>query len=468
MSRNRQLPQPLRTLQRGRTETLGNRERADYHESMATILDSDSRQGWLDFSVKAPVWSSVQALVQQANRSLENQFARVFVTGELDSVKPHGNGHLYFTLKDNKAALQGVMWRGQCNKMRFVPKNGMHVRVVGHLGLFEPQAKFQLYAEEITLDGEGELQRALEELKQKLSQEGLFAQERKRPLPLLPQRVGIATSLNGAVLHDIARVAKRRGHVRFLVAPCVVQGESAPAQICAALRQLESLVDVIIVARGGGSSTDLWAFNDEQVARTIAACRVPVVSAVGHEVDFTLADFVADVRAPTPSAAAECVVPDFAVLLLEQADLAQRLQYARRRLFETARQQLDAESSKIGHAFQRLLARQRQASADCVQRLTQQHPRVQVIRHRQALEHLQAQLHQAWCNHFAATKRSFAACAATLDALSPLQVLARGYAVVRTAQGHILTQAQSVQPGETVSIRLRQGQLHCQVQTVEP
>lgn len=430
---------------------------------MPSKVEENSQQVCLDFSFREPTWCSVQDLVGQAQKMLERQFPQVFVSGELDSVKLHSNGHVYFTLKDDKAALPAVMWRSQMNKLSFAPQNGLHVRVTGRLGLYEPQAKFQLYVDQMTLDGHGEMQRALEELKRRLQEEGLFAAERKRPLPLLPRRVGIATSLDGAVLRDIARVAKRRGRVSFLVSPCIVQGETAHIHICEAIRKLEPWVDVIIVARGGGSSTDLWAFNHEQVVRTIAACKVPVVSAVGHEVDFTLADFAADVRAPTPSAAAERVVPDFTVLEREQTDLAVRLQRARQRLFETARQRLDVEQTRLSHATYRLLAQHRQTMAAWSQQLTKQHPRAQLGRHHQALLQARATLQQAWHRLFAAQQQGFHSLVATLDALSPLHVMGRGYSVVYTAQGGILMDARTVKTGDSIHLRLHQGRLDCQI-----
>lgn len=429
---------------------------------MPSKVEENSQQVCLDFSFKS-TWCSVQDLVGQAQHMLERHFPQVFVTGELDSVKLHSNGHVYFTLKDDRAALPAVMWRSQLNKLSFTPQNGLHVRITGRLGLYEPQAKFQLYVDQMTLDGHGEMQRALEELKRRLQEEGLFATERKRPLPLLPRRVGIATSLDGAVLRDIARVAKRRGRVSFLVAPCVVQGETAHTHICAAIRKLEPWVDVIIVARGGGSSTDLWAFNHEQVVRTIAACKVPVVSAVGHEVDFTLADFAADVRAPTPSAAAERVVPDFAVLESEQTDLTVRLQRASQRLLETARQRLDVEQTRLFHAMHRLLTRQKQTLVVCNQQLTQQHPRAQLGRHQQALLQKRASLQHAWQRIFSANQHGFHSLVATLDALSPLQVMGRGYSVVYTAQGGILADSRTVKPGDAIHLRLHQGRLDCHV-----
>ncbi len=259
---------------------------------------------------------SVGELVRAASRTLEARFPSVWVEGEITNLSRPRSGHVYFSLTEPDACLPSVMFRSAAVRVKLELKEGMHVRVRGRLSIFDAQGKFQLYVEAVEEVGVGAQQIAFEELKARLQAEGLFDLAKKRALPKWPRRIGVCTSPTGAVIRDIVRVAERRGRVRTLLAPCQVQGPSAAAEIRAALAALQAIpdIDVIIVARGGGAAEDLAAFNDEALVRAIRACRVPVVSAVGHEVDFTLADFAADVRAPTPSAAAELVVPLFSQL----------------------------------------------------------------------------------------------------------------------------------------------------------
>jgi exodeoxyribonuclease VII large subunit len=278
----------------------------------------------------------VSELLKAARVTLESRFAEVRVEGEVSGLKRSGNGHIYFTLKDAEAQLDCVMYAREAGRLKFTLEEGMAVRCRGRLTIYEARGRFQMTVDKIEPTGAGALALAFEQLKQRLGAEGLFDPGRKRPLPFLPRRIGVVTSPQGAVLRDIVRVAHRRFPVPILLAPTHVQGEGAALGIAAGIRKLEAIadVDVIIVARGGGSLEDLWAFNEEPVARAIHACRVPVISAVGHETDFTIADFVADLRAPTPSAAAERAVPI-------RDDLTAELDLLRRRggraLAETAR-----------------------------------------------------------------------------------------------------------------------------------
>ena len=262
-------------------------------------------------AVAAPRIYSVTEILRAARLTLESRFAEVRVEGEVSGLKRSGPGHLYFCLKDDEAQLDCVLFSREAARLKFTLEEGMAVRCRGRLTLYEARGRFQMSVADIEPTGAGVLALAFEQLKQRLEAEGLFDPARKRPLPFLPRRLGVVTSPQGAVVRDIIRVAHRRFPVPILLSPCAGQGEGAALAIAAALRRLAAVdgVDVIIVARGGGSLEDLWAFNEEPVARAIVACRVPVISAVGHETDFTIADFVADLRAPTPSAAAELAIP---------------------------------------------------------------------------------------------------------------------------------------------------------------
>ena len=275
-------------------------------------------------------------LLRATRLTLESRFADVRVEGEVSGLKRSGPGHLYFSLKDAEAALDCVLFSREASRLKFTIEEGMAVRCRGRLTLYEARGKFQMSVIEVEPTGAGALALAFEQLKQRLGAEGLFDPARKRPLPFLPRRLGVVTSASGAVIRDIVRVAHRRAALPILLSPTPVQGDGAALAIAAAIRRLEAVadVDVIIVARGGGSLEDLWAFNEEPVARAIVACRVPVISAVGHETDFTIADFVADVRAATPSAAAALAVPVFDDLKTELALLRKR---GGRALAETAR-----------------------------------------------------------------------------------------------------------------------------------
>jgi len=268
---------------------------------------------------------TVSDLVRGVARTVEARFGMVWVEGEISNFSAPRSGHLYFTLKDAEAQLPSVMFRSSAERLKFAPHDGLVVRARGRCSIFEAQGKFQLYVDALEPAGLGALQLAFEQLKKKLAAEGLFDPKRKRPLPRWPRRIGIVTSPTGAAVRDVLRIAERRGRMRFLVSPCQVQGETAPFEIIRAIRRVERHVDLVIVARGGGSAEDLAAFNDEALARAIASCSVPVVSAIGHEVDFTIADFVADARAPTPSGAAELVVPNFGELEHRLTEVSKRL-----------------------------------------------------------------------------------------------------------------------------------------------
>jgi exodeoxyribonuclease VII large subunit len=452
--------------------------------------DEGRRQGFLDFDrmerspirkvevqatssgsdasgTSEPRVFSVSEVVRAAARMLEARFPSVWVEGEISNLSQPRSGHVYFTLKDDSAQLPAVMFRAQAQRLRFRLEDGQKLRARGRLSIYDGQGKFQLYADDLEPVGLGALQLAFEQLKERLGAEGLFDTGRKRPLPRWPRRIGVVTSPTGAAIRDILRIAERRGRTRFLLAPCQVQGVTAPMEIVAALRLLQKQpdIDVIIVGRGGGSAEDLAAFNDERLARAIAACPVPVVSAVGHEVDFTIADFVADLRAPTPSAAAELVVPLFSQLV-EQIDQArERLLRAGRRQIDDARLELDGELGRASSALGQKLTRARRQVEQESRRLAALHPTTRLHRDRADLQLLATRLRRRMEQQLLAERRTLGVATGKLDALSPLRVLERGYSLVRTSEGHVVTDADQVSPGEKVEVRLARGTLGCAVES---
>ena len=379
---------------------------------------------------------------------LEEGVPQVRVEGEISNLRRYPSGHTYFTLKDANAQVAAVLFRGNALSLRFRPADGAHVVVRGRVGLYQARGSYQIVVEGMEPAGLGALQRALEALRERLRAEGLFDAARKRPLPRLPRCIGIVTSPRGAALRDILRVIERRfDGLRIVVAPARVQGEGAGHDVAKALADLDRLggIDVVIVARGGGSIEDLWAFNEEVVARAIASSRVPVISAVGHETDVTLADLVADLRAPTPSAAAEMVV-------LSRLELADRLSSLRARLASSARFLLaDArrrlERVRTDRALKDAAARVREA----------------IFR----ADDLAARLRAAASDRTRDGRHRLEGLAGRLQALSPLAVLSRGYAVCTDAGGAILRDARGVPPGAPVRVRLHRGRLVCEVKEVD-
>jgi exodeoxyribonuclease VII large subunit len=406
-----------------------------------------------------------------------------------------------------------VLFSREAVRLRFELRDGLAVRCRGRLTIYEGRGKFQMTVSVVEPAGAGALALAFEQLKQRLAAEGLFDQDKKRPLPFLPRRVGVVTSPHGAVLQDIIRVAHRRFPAAILLAPAPVQGEGASALLTRALERLARVpdVDVIIVARGGGSLEDLWAFNDEGLARAIAACRVPVISAVGHETDFTIADFVADVRAPTPSAAAELAVPvaselrdALAVLRRRQLRAASASLQARhlglerlrgrlgdpRRMVDARRQRLDDWQARATEALRAAGARRRGELRQAETRLFRAHPQRRIAAQRSALAALEGELREAARARLASMaealatlerrlpaaaagltdrrRRNLEALAATLEALSPLRVLDRGYGLVRRDDGSVLRDTDDVSVGARIAIRLARGALDAEVVAVTP
>jgi exodeoxyribonuclease VII large subunit len=381
------------------------------------------------------------------------------------------------------------MFRSSAERLKFAPHDGLVVRARGRCSIFEAQGKFQLYVDGLEPAGLGALQLAFEQLKKKLAAEGLFDPKRKRPLPTWPRVIGIVTSPTGAAVRDILRIAERRGRARFLISPCQVQGDTAPFEIIRALRRVERHVDLVILARGGGSAEDLAAFNDEALARAIVSSRVPVVSAVGHEVDFTIADFVADARAPTPSGAAELVVPNFAELEHRLTETGKRLMRAGTRVVAEARLRIDGEVNRATQAMRAQLSRRRRLLDGDLKRMAALHPRARVHRDRAALVELQSRLHAHPPRLFDRARaaldgcdkrlevrlreamekrrRAFGVAVGKLEAMSPLAVLERGYSLTRTPDGAVVTDAAQVDAGDHVRVRLLRGELDCVVQSAD-
>lgn len=368
----------------------------------------------------------------------------IYVRGEISNFKRHYSGHCYFTLKDSDATIKTVMFRSRSQLLKFEPRDGMKVVVGGTVTVFERDGQYQLYADHMVPEGVGELSLAYEQLKEKLTAEGLFAQTRKKSLPVLPRAVGIITSPTGAAVRDIITVAKRRHpSIALVLFPVQVQGGEAPGQIVDALQVFNEYnqVDVIIVGRGGGSLEELWAFNDEKVVRAIAASTIPVVSAVGHETDFTLADFAADLRAATPSQAAEIVVPD---------------------IYELSRYVRTLENL-MGTHIQAIVKEKRRSVLELRQSTALQRPMDLLAAKQQQVDLLQQRLIQITELQLTAKKHAFSIQAEKLAMLNPLSVLARGYSITRTKEGQVVSDASQVEPDQEIEILLSQGILSARV-----
>ena len=398
------------------------------------------------------------------------------------------SGHLYFTLKDADACLDAVLFRTEARRLRFSVLNGLSLVARGRLAVYEPQGRYQLVCDTIEPLGAGALQVAFEQLKERLQKDGLFEAARKRKLPFLPRRIALVTSPSGAVVHDFLRVLHRRyPNLPVLIVPARVQGDGAGQEIARGIVRAakQPRIDVVVVARGGGSLEDLWAFNEEVVARALCGCPVPTVSAVGHETDVTIADFCADVRAPTPTAAAELIARVKDELVADLAQRKARLGRAMRAHLERKRGQGDKLRARVAdprrligdrklrldRARQRLedlvngpLAARQQMLRALRDRLQAQHPRERLHRLEREVTRLQQKLASVTGRTLAARRHRYEGLTARLDALSPLKVLARGYAVAFDPRGHALVQASQVQPGERVRVRLHEGELSAQVE----
>jgi exodeoxyribonuclease VII large subunit len=420
----------------------------------------------------------------------ERQFRAIYVEGEISGCRLAGSGHYYFSLKDAQSQIKCALFKGSARYVRFKPQDGLAVLVRGSLEVYEARGEYQLIVESIQPQGAGALQIAFEQLKQKLALEGLFALERKRPLPKLPLRIGMVTSPGGAVIRDMLHVMERRFcglHIRLF--PAQVQGEGAAEQVCRGIEWFSAggWAQVVIVARGGGAIEDLWTFNEEAVARAIAACAVPTISAIGHETDFTIADFVADQRAPTPSAAAEIAVPTTdgvrdqidgcrvkAVqairyrLLSAQRDLhrlgTDRASALVHRAVSKRAQRVDDLDLQLRALRQRLFSERRRRLAELTQRLQSADLRLRFAKIRQAQEALDGRLVKAMEAKLWQLRRRHETAQAHLEHLSPLTVLSRGYAIVERADGHVVRSAADTARDEALRVRLGEGELGVRVE----
>jgi exodeoxyribonuclease VII large subunit len=399
------------------------------------------------FAAAARRFLSVSELNELIKGSLESHLDTVWVQGEISNFRVPPSGHCYFTLKDDRSQICAVMFRRQGLNLRFTPENGMAVLCFGRVSLYTVRGDLQLYVEEIEPQGQGALYIAFEQLKKKLLAQGLFAEERKRRLPFLPTTIGIVTSDGGAALRDMLRIIDDRYSDRRVVVRAVkVQGDGAAREIARAIYDLNRLggVDVMVIGRGGGSLEDLWAFNEEMVARAIFASNVPVVSAVGHEIDFTIADFVADCRAPTPTAAAEMILP-------RKLDL---------------REQVDLLELQLRKSVDSAVSSARQTLGGLAKRLAD--PSRKLRDHQQRLDDLSIDLLRRFQERFRESKKRLSECAARLHALSPLAVLDRGYAIAhKLPEQQIVKRAEELSVGDRIRITFSQGESTCRVEKNE-
>ena len=436
---------------------------------------------------------SVTQLNRQARQLLETHLPLLWVEGELSNVSIPSSGHWYFTLKDDQAQVRCCMFRNRNMTVRFKPQQGQHVLIRARVSLYEGRGDYQIIAEHMEEAGSGALQRAFDELKHRLAAEGLFNEAHKKALPKIPRHIAVITSPTGAAIRDVLSVLERRfAGVQVTVIPVAVQGKESAPQIVKAIdlaNRADDLFDVILLTRGGGSLEDLWSFNEEAVARAIFNSQLPIVCAVGHEVDFTIADFVADLRAPTPSAAAEILVPDgdewldkfigFEVLLedamlrkLAQLQkhlhhLRQRLRHPRERLEQQA-QRLDNLELRLKNHIKNLLNRHQHQLAQLRVRMQAHHPQVRLVQLRERLEAAQTQLHKAQFIYLDRHKLRLAAAARLLNTLSPLNTLERGFTLTSDAQsGRVITNQQQVQPGQRIHTRVAQGGFHSVIESLD-
>ena len=438
---------------------------------------------------------SVSRLTREIRRVLEGALGTVVVEGEVSNFKAASSGHWYFNLKDEGAQIRCIMFRQAAQGVRFAVEDGLQARVRGRITVYEARGEYQIQVLVLEPQGVGALQLAFEQLKRRLEAEGLFDPAHKRPLPYLPRRIGIVTSPQGAAIRDMLTVLDRRfPGLPVLIYPAKVQGAGAGAEIAAGIAALNGLaeaqaIDVLIVGRGGGSVEDLWAFNEEPVARAIYGSGIPVISAVGHEVDFTIADFVADVRAPTPSAAAELAVPNRADLLAAAGALRTQLTNRMRASIDRLRERREALRARLGSPeagvnqlkqrvddldgrlgtaqavhFSRVGERVREAR----EKLLMLRPDRLTPQSRERVRQLERRIRPALRSHLSRLRERWQARAGLLDSLSPLTVLGRGYAVTLTAAGKPLRSVSQVAPGDPLAVRLQDGRLDTRVEAVHP
>ena len=392
---------------------------------------------------------TVAALNQYIKALIERDEVLSYVTvcGEISNLKFHTSGHIYFTLKDEESEISGVMFRFNAANLNFTLKNGMKVKVYGKVSVYEKSGKYQLYATAMIDDGMGKLRIEYELLYKKLEAEGLFAKERKRPIPKFPKRIGIVTSPTGAAIQDMLNVTGRRyPNAEIIIYPSLVQGSDAPPELCRGIAYFnaDASCDVIIIGRGGGSAEDLWAFNDETLARMVAASDIPVISAVGHEIDFTLCDFAADCRAPTPSAAAELVVPDRRELLLRVDELCGRLDTAMDRTIEVRATKLTRLKERIDYLS----------------------PEIRLERIRAELTHKQAIIEKSIDEILKSTAARLSLTVGRLEAINPLAVLKRGYAMAEDKDGNVVGSVKAIKPNDRLTLTFSDGYAEADVISV--
>ena len=413
--------------------------------------------------------------VSQVTAYIKNMFTQDFalnkisIKGEVSNCKYHTSGHIYFTLKDGGSQIAAVMFAGQRRGLTFQLKEGQQVIVTGTVDVYERDGRYQLYAKEIAMDGKGDLYRRFEQLRNELEEMGMFDSCYKQPIPKYARRVGIVTASTGAAIRDIMNISARRNpYVQLILYPALVQGEQAKYSIVKGIRALDALgLDVLIVGRGGGSIEDLWAFNEEMVAKAIFECRTPVISAVGHETDVTIADYVADLRAPTPSAAAELAVFDYRQFEEQVRLYRQVLDRAMGRRLERVRFRLEQDRMKLKlHDPQRQVFDKRQRLADMVSRLDRR-MELSLEHSRKKLESSQSQLENLMRDSLTGTRHRLELCASRLDGLSPLKKLSGGYGFITDASGRSLRSVSQTAPGEKIQIHVTDGQLSARVEQVK-
>lgn len=428
----------------------------------------------------------VSQLNSRVRLLLEDIFVQVWVEGEISNLARPASGHIYFSLKDARTQVRCALFRQAALKVQDPLSNGLQVRVRGKVSLFEGRGDYQLILEQVESSGAGDLRQAYETLKARLDAEGLFAQSHKQPLPAYPRQVGIITSASGAVLQDILSIFRRRApQVALTLIPSTVQGSTAVPQLLAALRRADAAgFDALILARGGGSLEDLWCFNEEALVRAIATCKTPVVSAVGHETDVTLSDFAADLRAPTPSAAAELLAPQRTQLQQQLFALEQRLHLSLSRQLQSHRQHLEQLQQGLRHPQTRLqqqslrldnlrcrlqpalgqqLQQRREHLARLELRLRAHGPTLQLAAQQQQLTHCQQRLHHALQEHLKGAHQRLQQQLVQLQHLSPLATLTRGYSILKDAQGQVIQTPSQTQPGQILEAHLAEGRLSLQV-----
>ncbi|WP_052929731.1 exodeoxyribonuclease VII large subunit [Escherichia coli] len=441
---------------------------------------------------QSPAIFTVSRLNQTVRLLLEHEIGQVWISGEISNFTQPASGHWYFTLKDDNAQVRCAMFRNSNRRVTFRPQHGQQVLVRANITLYEPRGDYQIIVESMQPAGEGLLQQKYEQLKAKLQAEGLFDQQLKKPLPSPAHCVGVITSKTGAALHDILHVLKRRDpSLPVIIYPTAVQGDDAPGQIVRAieLANKRNECDVLIVGRGGGSLEDLWSFNDERVARAIFASRIPVVSAVGHETDVTIADFIADLRAPTPSAAAEMVSRNQQELLRQIQSVQQRLGMAMdyflanrtRRLtllhhrlqqqhpqLRLARQQtaLERLQQRMNLAIDSQIKRTTKRQVRLLQRLNQQNPQPRIHRVQSRIQHLEHRLAEHVHSRLSAMRERFGNAVTHLEAVSPLSTLARGYSVTTVTDGKVLKKVKQVKTGDVMTTRLEDGWVKSEVKGI--